>query len=719
MFACVNGKWLAQPASGTQRYATQVMSAISRTAAAPQITLILPKDAELPQWGETFRVKRSRLRGMMFEQIALPWLSRGMHLYSLAGPAPMLKRAQTVVMHDAMPFRFPGTFRLSFVAFYRLMYFLLARTANRVCTVSEFSRGELAAVLRVAETRFTVAPCGADHADPAMIDAHPGLPFPAGRFALIVGNLAPHKNVNAAATALADAEVPLVVVGAAQQIFRGAELEERSSVKFVGRVNDHELAQLYQAAGVLVAPSRYEGFGIPIIEAGKYGCPTVFATGSAMTEVAGDGGIGFDPQNMGDCVDAVRRILADNGLRTDLSARARTNAERYSWTTTAQTLFGPHLRAGDGTESTFRPLRVLHITETFSAGTGSAIVGYAMAIRGQGVESHLLAQDRDSGLFDELTDSPFVSARIVPQGLFNLWRAIGPVVAEIRPDIVHLHSSKAGGIGRLQGKLAGNPRIVYSPHCFGFERRDISKNAIRVIRFIESLLARRTDAYICVSPHEAELTRQLSAEPDVHLVLNTLALSVPAIRPATDTAATATTPRLVTVGRIAPQKNPGLFLEIVEKLRVGGRVDATWVGDGDGPDRMGVVGADVEVTGWLPVAQVASAMQGHTAYVHTAGWEAAVPIAVLDAMAAGLPVVVRRNPAYASLLPDEWQFDDAAGAVEMIRGFSDETTRRRRIRAQFATLDQIAQGGPGNVLADIYRSAADRETVPAPVLVSA
>jgi hypothetical protein len=182
---------------------------------------------------------------------------------------------------------------------------------------------------------------------------------------------------------------------------------------------------------VLVAPSSYEGFGLPIVEAGRLGCPTVYAMGSAMTEVAGDAGIGFPAGDSGKCVELVKQIVSSRDLREDLGARARKNAARFSWARTAETIFASETPSAAVVHAETRqsPLRTLHITETFSAGTGSAIIGYAKAIQGQGVESSLLAQDRGSGLFEELGESsPFANARIIGSGLVNLWRAIGSTV---------------------------------------------------------------------------------------------------------------------------------------------------------------------------------------------------------------------------------------------------------------------------------------------------
>lgn len=694
MMQCVNGKWLAQSPSGTQRYASQVMEAISGTSAARDLLLVLPSDADEPVWAAHFATVRSRFRGVVFEQLALPWITRGKHLYSMAGPAPLAKRNQTVVMHDAMPFRFPKTFRPAFVAWYWLMYGLLSRTAARVLTVSEFSRTELAQTLRVPQTRFGLAPCGSDHLEPDGSDFSVSeLPFPPESFALIVGNLAPHKNVEAAASALAAAGLPVVVVGAAQQVFRTAAIGGGENLELLGRVDDARLRRLYAGAAVLVAPSRYEGFGIPLVEAGRFGCPAVFALGSAMTEVAGDGGLGFRADDIADCVTQVKKLITDTQLRRELSVQARANAEKFTWDRTAHAIFE--------NVAPPTPLRVLHVTETFSAGTGTAIIEYARAMQGQGVESFLLAHDRGSGLLDEVREcSPFVEAQIVEPGLLTLARSLRTAVAEVRPHIVHLHSSKAGALGRLQPRLPGDPVIVYSPHCFAFERRDIPRAHRWAYRCAEFMMARRTDAFICVSPHEAQLARGLNKTAAVHDLLNAFGLdAISSVAPA----AAPDSVGIVTVGRVAPQKDPELFLAILGALRSTGPVDATWVGDGAQDARDRLAAGDVSLTGWIAVTDVPAAIAGHTAYLHTAGWEASVPIAVLDAMITGLPVVVKRNPAYRGLLPEQWQFDDVATAVAMVRELTAPDVRRRRIQEQFDLIADLRKCSPDKVIADIYQ----------------
>ncbi|WP_218968617.1 hypothetical protein, partial [Klebsiella pneumoniae] len=129
---------------------------------------------------------------------------------------------------------------------------------------------------------------------------------------------------------------------------------------------------------------------------------------------AGEGALIFAPNDLERCAQLARMLLDDRERRDDLGQRARVNADRFTWTATADLLFDHDDK-----------VRVLHVTETFSAGTGSAIVGFAESTADQGIESALLAQDRGSDLLASLPRSPFIQAQVVAPGLLHLWRALG------------------------------------------------------------------------------------------------------------------------------------------------------------------------------------------------------------------------------------------------------------------------------------------------------
>ncbi len=329
----INGKWLSQAMTGTQRYATEVASRL--VARDPQrYVLRIPAGVPVPSWAPAgLRVERSRWRGMAFEQVALPWAARHDLLLSLGGPAPLFARHQVVTMHDAGVFRVPDSYSRAFRAWYRLLYRVVAPRAAAVLTVSRFSAADLAAALGLPESRFVVAPDGADHMD-EVEPVRPALPFADQRYLLCVGTPAAHKNLAQALEVLGEGPRPLVVVGAigVDRVFgRGADAARAPAAVVLGRLSDGEVAWLYRHADALVFPSRYEGFGLPVLEAQRLGCPVACSDAAALPEVAGDGAAYFDPDDPQSLRKALDSVADDP---EGWAARGLANAERFRWADT-------------------------------------------------------------------------------------------------------------------------------------------------------------------------------------------------------------------------------------------------------------------------------------------------------------------------------------------------------------------------------------------------
>lgn len=341
----VNGKFLAQPMTGTQRYAYELTKRIADRHAG-RIELVVPSDARVPEsLAAIVNLRRTRLRGQLFEQVGLPWFGRHGVVVSLGGPAPAGCRRQVVTLHDVSAYRFPTTYSRSFGAWYRTLYRVLARRAEAVVTVSEFSRREINAVLGRALTAMDVVPNGADHTD-GITPQRPSIPdlselLAGGRpWALCVGTLAKHKNLAPTLDAFERAGIAAVVVGArgSGKVFASVDPARWPGALMAGRLEDSELAWLYQHATALVFPSLYEGFGLPIVEAQRQGCPVVAVRTASIPEVAGDGAILCDVGRPDDLADAVRRIDADPRLRSQLIAQGVANASRFEWDRSADLL---------------------------------------------------------------------------------------------------------------------------------------------------------------------------------------------------------------------------------------------------------------------------------------------------------------------------------------------------------------------------------------------
>src|SRR5262249_43364008 len=108
-----------------------------------------------------------------------------------------------------------------------------------------------------------------------------------------------------------------------------------SRVRFLGRVPDEDLPDLYSAASVFAYPSRYEGFGLPPLEALACGTPVVCSNRASLPEVVGDAALQGDPTDPADLAAALARLLADAPLRATLRARGLARAARFTWERTA------------------------------------------------------------------------------------------------------------------------------------------------------------------------------------------------------------------------------------------------------------------------------------------------------------------------------------------------------------------------------------------------
>jgi glycosyltransferase involved in cell wall biosynthesis len=344
----VNGRFLGQQVTGVQRFAGEITRALDAMAAEgllPGARLLRPAGGAPSPFPHLRDEAFGRLRGQGWEQLELPARARGSMLVNLGNAAPLLAGGrQAVVIHDAGAFDTPESYSLAFRSWYRGLHRALPRVGARLLTVSEFSRGRIARHLGIAPERIGVVFEGGEHilrepADRAVLARHGLEP---GRFALVVGTRAAHKGLAAlgAAQALLGARgLVLAVAGAADpNVFRNAGDPGGQAVVPLGRVTDAELRALYESALCLIFPSRYEGFGLPPLEAMACGCPVVAAHAAAVPEVCGDAALWFDNDGPRRLPDALGRLLEEAGLRERLRAAGLARAAGLSWRAAAERL---------------------------------------------------------------------------------------------------------------------------------------------------------------------------------------------------------------------------------------------------------------------------------------------------------------------------------------------------------------------------------------------
>jgi glycosyltransferase involved in cell wall biosynthesis len=257
-------------------------------------------------------------------------------IYSPANLAPLMSRRNVVVIHDAAALRHPEAYSSAYVAYQRAMLPVIARRARLVITVSEFSRAELAEVLRVPEARIAVVPEGVDGRFRPSIDASHaraeyGLRNP---YVLVVGTVSARKNLAAltpVARALDRQGIGLVLAGSDRGYLRGAT---PPSIKRLGYVDEELLPGLYAGASALVMPSLHEGFGLPCLEAMACGVPVVAAAAGALPETTGGAALLVEPG--ADFTEATVAAATDERLRGELIAKGLRVAAERPWTRTAE-----------------------------------------------------------------------------------------------------------------------------------------------------------------------------------------------------------------------------------------------------------------------------------------------------------------------------------------------------------------------------------------------
>jgi glycosyltransferase involved in cell wall biosynthesis len=235
-------------------------------------------------------------------------------------------------LHDASNFVLPGSDDAMRATFRRA-----AARCEAIVTDSAFSRDELIRELALASERVHVVLPGVA----ALPEGTPSLDVAAfGRFVLFVGETDPRKGIDTlfdAMRALARRElhVACVIVG---RVVGTLPPHDDLRTHVLGHVDDATLAALYGACAAFVYPSRYEGFGLPVLEAMRAGAPVVASDGSAIPEAGGDAALYAPPGDAAAFADTLARVLTDDALAATLRERGRARAASMTWSRAADAL---------------------------------------------------------------------------------------------------------------------------------------------------------------------------------------------------------------------------------------------------------------------------------------------------------------------------------------------------------------------------------------------
>lgn len=227
---------------------------------------------------------------------------------------------------------------------------LAARRADLILTPSDSTAHDVARLWPGTSGKVRTASLGVA-SRPA---SGASLPHDAAPYLLYVGSNKPHKNltklVEAFASIASTTRGDLVIAGAwderyLQPLDLARQLGLSDRVRFIHRPTDEQIDALYARATGFVFPSRYEGFGLPVLEAMAAGLPVATTTGGSLTEVAGDAALLFSPDDEATIARALTALLTDEALRTRLATAGLTRAAEATWSRTAEEVLAVYREA--------------------------------------------------------------------------------------------------------------------------------------------------------------------------------------------------------------------------------------------------------------------------------------------------------------------------------------------------------------------------------------
>jgi len=309
---------------------------------------------------------RAALRQALHIDILKPFLNRPPldvihHPFNILSP-PGLSTPSVLTFHDMQQEYYPAFFSAREQRRRRRTYRSSAEAATRIISISEYTK-------RCLIDRYNISPdkidviyegCGPEYriiGDRQALDlvrqkyglSQPFLYYPAASW--------PHKNhrnLLAALKILRNShrfEGQLVLTGIAMQSHAAMLQEIRrldlvGTVKVLGYLPSDELPALYNLARLMVFPSLFEGFGIPLVEAMACGCPVVCSNASSIPEVVGDAGVLFDPNSAEDMADKISAVWQDDSRINEIRTRCRERARYFDWEITARKTIATYERAG-------------------------------------------------------------------------------------------------------------------------------------------------------------------------------------------------------------------------------------------------------------------------------------------------------------------------------------------------------------------------------------
>jgi len=328
---------------GVSVYALNILKYFYKVAnETTQFVVYLKNDplADLPKENKYFKYKIISGK-FLWSQIYLPiYLYMNQNIDVYFSPAHYLPRfcpvPQVVTIHDLGYLYFPEDFTKKDLWQLKNWTKFSIKKASKVIAVSKTTKKDIIKNYEVNDAKVSVVYNGFEKSAKEKTAE-----VKLKKYVLFVGTIQPRKNLEVLIDAFnkfvqINKDFKLIIVGKKGWLFEGIfkkvktmNLEDK--IIFTGHITDEELISYYKNAFCLTMPSLYEGFGIPVLEAMSYDCPTIVSMTSSLPEVGGEASLYFDPKDSDYLLEKLKTLKDNDELRKELISKGRQRIKEFSW----------------------------------------------------------------------------------------------------------------------------------------------------------------------------------------------------------------------------------------------------------------------------------------------------------------------------------------------------------------------------------------------------
>lgn len=344
----IDGRFTVRNFGGQERFAYELLKELDEIVDGYDISLVVPLySTKIDKYTNIKVVKYGKhKKGLLWEQIDFykyVTKHKGIGIYLLNTWSIITPNIVTI--HDMSVFDIPKMYKNIYgilsVKYHRLLYYIAAKKAEKIITVSEFSKDRISKILKVDRDKIFVIGNGWQHVnrikeDFTVFDKHPEICK--GKYFFSVSSLTPQKNFKwVKENAFFNLQNMYVIAGEKIKLSNEKLDEYPSNVLFLGRVEDGEMKALMNNCKAFIHPAIYEGFGITPMEALSVGAKVIVSNASCLPEIYADSVYYVDPYN---CKINLDELLSENVESADEVLN------KYSWKTSAY-LFKRLILEGD------------------------------------------------------------------------------------------------------------------------------------------------------------------------------------------------------------------------------------------------------------------------------------------------------------------------------------------------------------------------------------